>query len=75
MTSDTTGEGELLEELLHSLRILSLIWVDFRVDTFKVRLRNDTGGAVSRTRNEKYIQVVFLDETVHVNPSERLASI
>jgi hypothetical protein len=65
----------LLEELLHTLCILGLIGVDFRVDALKIGLRDNSGSTMSGARDKKDIKIVLFDKAVHMSPSERLAGI
>jgi hypothetical protein len=65
----------LFEELLHALLVFGLVRVDLGVDPLKIRLRDNSRGAMSRARNKEHIKAILLDESVHVNPSKRLAGI
>jgi hypothetical protein len=75
VTADASRERELLEEALQALSILRLVRVDFGVDSFEVGVGNDARGTVARTGDEEGIEIVLLDQAVHVDVGEGLARV
>jgi hypothetical protein len=75
VTANASRERELLEEALHTLSILRLVRVDFGVNSLEERVGNDGRGTVARTRDEEGIEIVLLNQTVHVNVGKRLTSV
>src|SRR5215469_6934423 len=75
VTADAAGEGELLEETLHSCFVLALIRIDLRVRPLEVPLRQHGRGAVPRSRNEDGVQVILIDKPVEMDVGKALASI
>lgn len=75
VAANTTGKGELLEELLQPLDILALVGVDFAVEALEVEVGDETGGAVAGAGDDKGIEVVFLDHAVEVDVGEGLAGV
>jgi hypothetical protein len=51
----------------------SLVGVDLRIDTLKVRLREDSRSTMSRARDEESVKIVLFDQTVKVHICEDLA--
>src|SRR6516164_2625128 len=67
MTSDSTREGELLEELAQAVDILALFRIDLGVGAFKVAGAQNTRRAMARAGQEDHVQIVFLDQPVQMN--------
>src|SRR5260370_816420 len=75
MAADPARKAELPEEALHAGKIFTLVRIDFRVRSFKVRIRQDGRRAVPRTRNEDRIQVILLYQSIKMNVGEALAGV
>ena len=61
MRTDPAGKGETFEECPEAVFVLASIWVDFRVGTLEVRVRENGWGTMTGTRNIEHVQIVFLD--------------
>ena len=70
MAADASREGELLEEALETLNILTLVWVHLTVNSLQVEVRDQIWSTVAWPRYNESIKVVFLDQSVHVNVSK-----
>ena len=68
--ADVAGEGELLEELLHPLRVFALVRVDLRVGAFEIGGAQHARCAVTRARHEDHVEVVALDDAIEMRPHE-----
>ena len=66
MAGDTAGEGELLEEFLHSLQILADVGIDFAVTSLQIGLGHHGVAAVARAGEIDHVQVVLVDDPVQV---------
>ena len=67
VAGDAAGEAELLEQLLHPLRILADVRVDLAVGAFEVGVGHQGRAAVSRADDVDHVQVVAFDDPVEVN--------
>ena len=67
VTRDPAGEAELLEQLLHAVRILGDAGVDLAVRTFEVRIGDQAWAAVPGPDDVDHVEVVFLDDPVQVD--------
>ena len=70
---DAAGEGELLEELLHTLLVAGDVGVDLLIAAVEPVLRDHGVAAVARTGDVDHIEVVFLYNAVEVSVNEVLA--
>ncbi|OIQ88722.1 hypothetical protein GALL_293760 [mine drainage metagenome] len=70
MAADAAGEGKLLEELAHAVQVLALVGIHLAVGAFQIHRPKDAGCAVSGSRHENRIQIVFVDQAVHVDVGE-----
>ena len=75
VASDAAGEGELLEELLHSGFVFALVGVDLGVDAFEIAVGEDGGSSVAGAGEVDQVEVVLLDEPVEMHPGEGLAGV
>src|SRR5215467_281280 len=75
VAADAAGEGELLEETLHSRLVLALFGVDLRVRPLEIPLRKHGRCSVPRSREEDGVQVILIDQAVEVDVGEALAGI
>ena len=64
VAADSAGKRKLLEELVQSLRIQALFWINFRVRAFEIRRAEYAGGAVARAGEKDHVQIVFLDQPI-----------
>ena len=69
------GKLELLEEAVHSRDVFALVRVDLGVGSFKIRVGEDSGRAVSGAGDEDRVQVILLDQAIEVNLGEALAGV
>ncbi len=69
--ADLAGEGELLEELAHSLRVFALVRVDLRVGAFEIGRAEHARRAVPGAGHEDDVEIVALDQAIEVQPDER----
>jgi len=67
VTSDSTREGELLEELAQSVDILAFFRIDLGVAALEVAGAQNTRRSMPRAGQEDHIQIVFLDQPVQMN--------
>src|SRR5208283_722821 len=75
VAADSAGEGEKLEEVPQTLKVLIAVGIDLRVGAFEIGIRQHRRGAVSRTGDVQHVEVVFLDELVEMDPHQALAGI
>ena len=73
--ADPAGKRKLLEELEQAGFVTTLVGIDLGIVAFKVAVGQRGRRAVTRARDVHDIQVIFLDETVQVNPNQRLSRI
>ncbi len=71
--ADPAGKRKLLKELEQASFIATLIGINLGVVAFKVAVGQSCRRAVARARDVHHIQVVFLNQTVQVNPDQRLS--
>src|SRR5271168_3111510 len=69
------GKRKLPEELEQTSFVASLVGIDLGIVAFKVTVGQRGRRAVTRARDVHHIQVIFLDQTVQVNPNQRLSRI
>ena len=67
---DPSGEGELLEETPHSFLVHRDVGVDLAVGPLQVRVRDEAGAAVARSRDVDHVEVLVLDDAVQVHVHE-----
>ena len=58
-TGDAAGEGELLEELLHALRILADVGIDLTVRAVQVVLSDNSIAAMTGSGDIDHIEIIF----------------
>ena len=73
MAGNAAGEGEALEELLHTLFVPGDIGIDLRVAAVQPILRHHGVAAVAGTGEIDHIQIVALDDPVQMGIDEVLA--
>ena len=61
-----TGEGELLEQLLHAFLILTDVRVNLAVGSLQIGIRDQEVSAMSRAGQKDHIQIIALDGAVAV---------
>lgn len=69
MTSVSARERELLKESLKTLLVLGCITVGLAPHAFEIEVGDQAGSTVTRTRNDKGIEIVLLDHTIEVDVS------
>ena len=74
MTSMSARERKLLEEPLKALLVLGRVSIGLAPDTFQVEVGDQSRSTVTRTRNDKGIEVILLDHTVEVDVSAPVRS-
>src|SRR3984957_20260158 len=75
VASDPTWKRKLLEELLQSSNIFSLVRIHLRIDALKIAVRQRRRGPMSRPGDINQIQIVLLDQTVQMHPHKRLSGV
>ena len=70
VAADVAGEGELLEELPHPLRVLALVRIDLGVGALEVGRPEHPRRAVARPGHEDHVEVVLDDHPVEMHPDE-----
>ena len=73
MGGDAAGEGELLEQALHALGVLTDIGVDLAVGAVQIVLGHHGAAAVTGTGQIDHIQVVFDNSPVQMGINEVLS--
>ena len=73
MAADPTGEGELPEQLAHTLLILAHVGIDFAVGALQIGLGHHGAAAVSGSADIDHVQVVLGDHSVQVGVDESLS--
>jgi len=63
-------EGELFEQLLHSVGVLRHVRINFTIGSFKVGVRDQARPAVARPGDIDNIQVLLLDHAVEMDVNE-----
>src|SRR5215813_8308092 len=67
MTGYPSWKRELLEQLFHSLFILTDVGIKLRVGSLQVGIRHHTWPAVSRAADIDYVQVILLYQPVEMH--------
>jgi hypothetical protein len=67
VAGDAAGEAELLEQLLHALRILADVRVDLAIGTLQIGVGDQGRPAVSGADDVDHVQVVALDDPIEMN--------
>src|ERR1019366_6942910 len=73
VTGNPAREGKLSEELVQSVDIQTLFWIDFRIRTLKISRTKHARRAVSRPGEKDHIEVELLDQPVQMNVDKRQA--
>ena len=73
MAGDAAGEGETLEELLHSLLVSGNVGIDLGIAAVQPVLRHHGVAAVAGTGEIDHIQIVALDDPIQMGIDEVLA--
>ena len=75
MAADASRKRKLLQELVHPVDILALIRVDLRIHPFEIAVGERRRGSMPGTRDVDHVEVVLLDQPVHMDPDKALAGI
>ena len=75
VAADPAGKRKLFEELAQAVQVLRLVWIDLGVASLEIRIGQRRGRAVSGARNVNRVQIVFLDETIEMDPHETLTGV
>src|SRR5262249_7870518 len=75
VAANPARKGELFKEALHSREVFTLLWINLRISSLQVRLRQDSWCTMSRPRDKNCVQVILVDQPVEVNVSEGLPRI
>ena len=70
MAANATREGEFLEEVAHALLVFALVRIDFRVGAFQVDRSQHAGRTMTRAGHEDGVEIVLVDQPVHVHVAE-----
>src|SRR5580692_6512780 len=73
--TDPARKRKLPEELEQASLVTTLVGINLGIVAFKVAVGQGRRRAMTRARDVHDIQVVFLDETIQVNPDQRLSRI
>jgi len=72
VAGNATGEGELLEHLLHALFVLADVGVDLAVAAVQIGVGNEEVAAMAGAGEQNHVQVIPLDGAVAVDIHEVL---
>ena len=75
VTAKAPRKRECPEEVPHAFLILAHLWVDFRIGSLQISIRDHRWRSVARTGNVNHVESMFSDRPVQVNPGERLSGI
>ena len=67
VTSDTSREGELLEELLEAFFVLSFFWVDLSVRALQIHRCQNPWRAMARPREKNHLKVKFFYQATQMD--------
>ena len=67
VAGDAAREAELLEQLLHPLRVLADVRIDLAVGAFEIGVGHQRRAAVPRADDVDHVQVIALDDPVEVD--------
>ncbi len=67
VTGNAVGPAELPEQPLDAVLVLTNIWIDLGIRTFKIRVRDNPRSAMSRADHEDHVQPALADEPVPVH--------
>src|ERR1044071_10155648 len=70
MARNAAGEGELLEQALHSLLVLLDVWVHFAVGPLQVGVRHQPRSAVAGSGDVEDVLIVFPNDAVQMGVDE-----
>ena len=70
VAGNTTGEGKLLEQMLHSLFALLDVWIKLSVSSFQVRIGDHARAAVTRAADVDHVEIMLLDHAIQVHVNE-----
>ena len=67
MAGDSARERELLAQLRQSLLVLPDVRINLTVGSLQIGVGNKEIAAMSRPRKQDHVQVIFLDDAVHMH--------
>lgn len=67
MTAVSAREGEISEQALHPILVLGSVVISFTPNALEVEVGDETRSAVSGTRDDESVKVIFLDHAVEVD--------
>ncbi len=73
--ADASGKRELAEELEQTSLVKTLVRINLGVVTLEIAVGECGRSAMARTGDVHHIQVILLDETVEMDPNQRLPGI
>src|SRR5882757_2278975 len=73
--TDSSRKRKLLEKSEHARFIAAFFRIDFRVVAFEIAVGQRCWCAVARARNVNDIHLVFLNDSIQVDPNEGLTGI
>src|SRR5215469_3677631 len=68
---DPARERKLLEEFFQSLHILALLGINLRIGALQIRWPQHSWCSMTRARQKNHVEVILLDQPVHVHVDER----
>src|SRR5207244_12348669 len=75
MTAEAPRKRECPEEVPHTFLVLAHLWIDFRIGSLQIGIRDHRWRPVARTGNVNHVESMFSDRQVQVNRGERLSAI
>ena len=75
VAADAAGEGELLEEALHSRQVFALVRIDLGIRSFEICLGQDGRRPVPGAADIDRVEVVLFDQPVEMDVGKGLAGV
>src|SRR5271168_4730676 len=75
MAAHATWKGEQLEEASQAVGIVGTVGIDLGVNAFEITVREGRRRAMPRPRQINHVEVVFLYQSVEMDPYERLTRV
>lgn len=71
MRTDSTREGELFEQRLQSMNILTNIGIELRICSLEIHIRHDCRSTMSRPTQIEHVNVPLNDDSVQMRIKKR----
>jgi hypothetical protein len=75
VAADAAGKRKLFEELAQAVHVLRLVRIDLGVASLEIGIGQRRRGAMSGASDVDRVQVVFLDETIEMDPHKTLTGV